>query len=84
MPDFKFTLEQARMYRGLKQSEIAKMLSMTRRTYIDYENYRRAFRIDKAFLFSKIVGIPVDNIIFFDRKLHLKCGECNRGGALGG
>ena len=71
--DIKFTLEQARKHRGLTQEQIAKMLGMTKRTYIDYEQYKRAFRIDKAFLFAEIVDIPIDNIIFFNPKLHLKC-----------
>jgi putative transcriptional regulator len=71
--DIKFTLEQARKHRGLTQEQIAKMLGMTKRTYIDYEQYKRAFRIDKAFLFAEIVGIPINNIIFFDPQLYLKC-----------
>lgn len=71
----KFTLEQARKHRGLTQEQIAKMLGMTKRTYIDYEQYKRAFRIDKAFLFAEIVGIPINNIIFFNPKLHLKCSK---------
>ena len=71
--EIKFTLEQARKHRGLTQEEIAKMLGMTKRTYIDYEQYKRAFRIDKAFLFAEIVCIPINNIIFFNPELHLKC-----------
>lgn len=71
--DIKFTLEQARKHRGLTQEQIAKMLGISKRTYVDYEQYKRAFRIDKAFLFAEIVGIPIDNIIFFDPELHFKC-----------
>lgn len=71
----KFTLEQARKHRGLTQEQIAKMLGMTKRTYIDYEQYKRAFRIDKAVLFAEIVNIPIDNIIFFNPKLHFKCSK---------
>lgn len=73
--EIKFTLEQARKHRGLTQEQIAKMLGMTKRTYIDYEQYKRAFRIDKAFLFAEIVNIPIDNIIFFNPKLHFECSK---------
>ena len=73
--NIKFTLEQARKHRGLTQEQIAKMLGISKRTYIDYEQYKRAFRIDKAFLFAEIVGIPINNIIFFDPKLHFKCSK---------
>jgi putative transcriptional regulator len=73
MGKIKFTIEQARKHSGLSQKEMAKKLNMSIRTYIDYENYKRSLRIDKAFLFSEIVGISIDDIIFFDQQLHFKC-----------
>lgn len=66
-----FTLKQARLYSGLTQKEVSEELNMTEKTYIQYEKYRREFKISHAIKFSEITGIPFQNIIFFDRKVHL-------------
>ncbi|HFU6611238.1 TPA: helix-turn-helix transcriptional regulator [Bacillus paranthracis] len=69
----RFTIKQARMLSGLKQVEIAKEIGVSREAYLNYEQYKTFFRIDKAFKFAEVVNIPLDDIIFFDDKLHLKC-----------
>lgn len=69
----KFTIEQARNHKGLTQEEMAKALGMSRSAYIDYEKGRQYFRVDQAYRFSVLTGIPVQDIIFFDNQLHLKC-----------
>ncbi|MFK9118403.1 helix-turn-helix transcriptional regulator [Peribacillus castrilensis] len=73
MTSVKFTLKQARKYKGLTQDEMAKVLKMAKRTYIDYEQYKIPLRIDKAYLFAESVGFSIDDIIFFDPDLHFKC-----------
>ncbi|EDP24817.1 helix-turn-helix transcriptional regulator [Parvimonas micra] len=67
----KFTLRQARTFAGITQSEMAEKLGMTEKTYIQYEKYRRIFRMDDAYKFSEIVGIDLDKIIFFDKELRI-------------
>lgn len=64
--DRKFTLKQARLYKGLTQIQVAELLDMTEKTYIQYEKYRREFKISQAEKFSKITSISTDEIIFFD------------------
>ncbi|KQU20888.1 hypothetical protein ASG65_22525 [Bacillus sp. Leaf13] len=73
MTNVKFTIKQARKYKGLTQEEMAKVLGMAKRTYIDYEQYKIPLRIDKAFLFAECVGFSIDDIIFFDPGIHFKC-----------
>ncbi|MBP3038100.1 helix-turn-helix transcriptional regulator [Bacillaceae bacterium Marseille-Q3522] len=68
-----FTLMQARIMAGLTQKQMAEKLGMSEKTYIEYEKYRKIFRMDVAFKFAKIVGINLENIIFFDEKLRFKC-----------
>ena len=45
-----YTLEQARILAGLTQKEMAKKMKMSEKTYIQYEKYRRIFRMDQAYL----------------------------------
>jgi putative transcriptional regulator len=73
MADVKFTIEQARKHRGLTQNDVARRLGMTRRSYIDYEQYKRPFRIDKAFMLAEIVELDISDIFFFNPELHFKC-----------
>lgn len=61
----KFTLKQARLYRGLTQRDLSHKLDMTEKTYIQYEKYRREFKVSSAIKFSEITRIPMKNIIFF-------------------
>ncbi|MGT2961110.1 helix-turn-helix transcriptional regulator [Streptococcus caballi] len=58
------TLKSARANANLTQETIAKKLGVSRNTYSDYESYNVAMRIDKAVLFSQIVSVPFDDIIF--------------------
>lgn len=60
----KFTIEQARILAGFTQAEMAKKLGMTEKTYIQYEKYRRVFRMDVAYRFAEVTGFNVDQIIF--------------------
>lgn len=71
----KFTIEQARNYVKLTQEEMANKLSMSKGSYIEYENGKHYFRVDKAYLFSKIVGMDTSTIIFFTEELHLECSD---------
>lgn len=69
----KYTIEQARMLSGKTQVKMAELLDMSEATYIKYEKYRMFFRMDKAYLFSEITSIPLDEIIFFEAKLQKNC-----------
>lgn len=60
----KFDLRQARSYAGLSQKEIANKLDLATLTYQKYEAGERKMRVDKAEKFSKVVGIPINQIIF--------------------
>lgn len=60
----KFDLRQARSYAGLSQKEIANKLDLAKLTYQKYEVGERKMRVDKAEKFSKVVGIPMNQIIF--------------------
>lgn len=60
------TLEMARAKTGLSQEELAKQLGINRNTYAKYEKYKASMRIDMAQKFSSIVGISIDNLIFFN------------------
>lgn len=66
--DEMFTMKLARVKAGLTQEQVAKLLGVSRNTYNDYENYNVVMKIDKGILFSQIVGIPFDDIIFFKRE----------------
>lgn len=69
----KFTIAQARYLGGFTQVEMAEKLGMTEKTYIQYEKYRRVFRMDHAIKFVEATKIPMDQIIFFDDELQKKC-----------
>lgn len=69
----KYTLEQARILAGLTQVQMARKMKMSEKTYIQYEKYRRIFRMDQAYLFMKQVNVPFDSIIFFAGQLQNFC-----------
>lgn len=69
----KYTLEQARLLSDLTQVEMAKRMGMTEKTYIQYEKYRRIFRMDQGYKFSQNVNVPFDSIIFFAGQLQNFC-----------
>lgn len=62
------TIAMARAKSGLSQEEMAKKLDVNRITYAAYEKYKQPMRIDKAYLFSEVVDVPFDDIIFFNKK----------------
>lgn len=65
----RYTIEQARILGGFTQVEMAKKLGMSEKTYIQYEKYRRVFRVDHALKFVEATKIPMDKIIFFNEQL---------------
>ena len=69
----KYTLEQARILSGLTQVEMAERMGMSEKTYIQYEKYRRIFRMNQAYQFVKNVNVPFDTIIFFTGQLQKFC-----------
>ena len=69
----KYTLEQARILSGLTQREMAKNMRMSEKTYIQYEKYRRIFRMDQGYRFAQNVNVPFDHIIFFAGQLQNFC-----------
>lgn len=69
----RYTLEQARILAGLTQLEMAKKMKMSEKTYIQYEKYRRIFRMDQAYDFVKHVNVPFDSIIFFTGQVQKFC-----------
>jgi putative transcriptional regulator len=69
----KYTIAQARMLAGFTQIEMAKKLGMSEKTYIQYEKYRRIFRMDTALKFSQLTKISMDDIIFFKDDVQKIC-----------
>lgn len=69
----KYTIEQARILSGYTQAEMAKSLGMCEKTYIQYEKYRKIFRMDTAHRFSILTGVSMNDIIFFDEQLQKIC-----------
>lgn len=69
----RYTIEQARILGGFTQVEIAELLGMSEKTYIQYEKYRRVFRVDHALKFVEVTKIPMDKIIFFNDQLQKTC-----------
>lgn len=60
----KLTIKQARVLAGLTQKELAKKLGISIPTYLAYEKKRNEMRVTTAIKFSKIVNIPIENLIF--------------------
>lgn len=71
----KYTLAQARILAGLTQVEIAEKLCMSEKTYIQYEKYRKVFRMSDGFNFAHITNMPLDQVIFFEDQLQKKCSS---------
>lgn len=74
----KYTIEQARLLSDMTQAEMAKRLAMTEKTYIQYEKYRRVFRMDQGYEFAKNVSVPFDSIIFFAGQVQNFCSLENQ------
>ncbi|CRK80344.1 helix-turn-helix transcriptional regulator [Neobacillus massiliamazoniensis] len=69
----KYTIEQARILGGFTQVEMAKKLSMSEKTYIQYEKYRKVFRMDVALKFVSLTKVRIGDIIFFEGQLQKIC-----------
>ena len=62
----KYTVRQARSLKGLTQVEMAKLLGISRDTYIKIETNPSRTTVAQACQISKITGIPFNDIIFFN------------------
>ncbi|PEH04760.1 helix-turn-helix transcriptional regulator [Limosilactobacillus vaginalis] len=60
----KFDLRQARSYAGYSQEEVAQKIGVAKVTYQMYETGRRNMKVNTAKKFSKLVNIPIEQIIF--------------------
>jgi putative transcriptional regulator len=69
----KYTLEQARILGGYTQVEMANKLEMSEKTYIQYEKYRKVFRMDTALKFVTFTKLDISTIIFFEGQLQKIC-----------
>lgn len=69
----KYTIEQARILGGFTQVEIAEKLGMSEKTYIQYEKYRKIFRMDIALKFVTVTKLNISDIIFFEGQLQKIC-----------
>lgn len=63
----KFTVKQAREYAGLTQREAAKQLGVALATYQGYEWEDVEMKIGMAKKFSKIVAIPLNQLVFYSK-----------------
>lgn len=63
----KFTVKQAREYRGLTQKEAASQLGVSRATYRSYELGNVEMKISMADKFSKMVDMPLEQLIFYSK-----------------
>lgn len=61
----RYTIRQARNLKGLTQVEIAKLLDISRDTYIKLESNPSKITVAQAVRISEITGIPFNDIIFF-------------------
>ncbi|WP_200125573.1 helix-turn-helix transcriptional regulator [Salicibibacter cibarius] len=69
----KYTLRQARMIGEMTQLEMANELNMSKKTYIQYEKYRKILRMDDAQKFVMASKIPFEEIIFFEDQVQKFC-----------
>jgi len=69
----RFTIEQARHIAGMTQVQVAAKLGMSEKTYIQYEKYRKIFRMDTAARFAEIVNLSIDQIVFFKPEAQKIC-----------
>lgn len=61
----KYTVEQARNLRRISQRDMADKLQLSENSFINKEKGKTRFYIDEAIRFSKIVDIPLEDIIFY-------------------
>lgn len=75
----KYTIKQARILGGFTQIEMASKLGMSEKTYIQYEKYRKIFRMDTAATFVTLTGLDMSDIIFFENQLQKICSTTSNG-----
>lgn len=63
----KFTIKQAREYRGLTQREAASRLGIALSTYRLYEWGDLEMKIGMAKRFADMVDMPLDQLIFYTK-----------------
>lgn len=68
-----YTIEQARILGGFTQVQMANKLGMSEKTYIDYEKYRKIFRMNTATAFVNLTGMGINDVIFFKDKVQKIC-----------
>lgn len=69
----KYTIEQARVISGFTQIEMAQKLGISEKTYIQYEKYRKVFRMNTAQRFIELTKLPMKDVIFFEGQLQKFC-----------
>lgn len=60
------SLKAARVNAGLKQTEAAKRLKVSKATLASYEAYKTIPDVRKAQDIAKLYGLSADDIIFFE------------------
>lgn len=60
----KFTVRQARVYRGITMEEMASKMNICCATYRKIERKPESATVKQALAISQITGIPVDDIFF--------------------
>lgn len=61
----KFTLKAARAMVNISQKEMAQRIGVAEMTYHRNENYESGMRIDKAYKFCEVVGLGIDEVLFY-------------------
>lgn len=62
----KFSIEQARIYKGYSQGEMAALMGMHENSYRKKEHFPSMFRMGEMHKFLEIVGMKLSDLIYFD------------------
>lgn len=68
METLKISLAAARVNAGMTQNQVAKVLKVSNKTILNWENGKTAVGYAQATMLSSLYGIPIDNI-FLPNKL---------------
>lgn len=63
-------LEKLRKERGMKQEELAALLQVSRQTIGSLENGRYNPSILLAFRISRVFGLPIEEIFFYEEEMN--------------
>ncbi|MGH2311748.1 helix-turn-helix transcriptional regulator [Streptococcus uberis] len=66
------SIAMARKKADLTQAKIAEKLGVSRTTYRSWEHYKVSMDIPTGYKFSKITGVPFDDITFFKKESTLE------------